>query len=163
MPVTRMNPAELEAVAELAVLTGFVVDVGAETHRPWARLWVARRTAAIDAVEAFALTWLAADELHVIALGTHPDCRRQGLARSLIERIIEDGREHSARLIILEVRESNAPARRLYEAFGFAESRLRRRYYQDPEEDGIELTLAANPSENGRSRSPGGLDSEVSA
>lgn len=163
MPVTQMNPAELEAVAELASLTGFVVEVGDELHRPWARMWVARRDAAVSAVEAFALTWLAADELHVIALGTHPSCRRQGLARSLIGRIIEDAREHSARLIILEVRESNVPARRLYEGFGFAESRLRRRYYQDPEEDGIELMLAASPSEPGWPGSPGGLESEVSA
>jgi [ribosomal protein S18]-alanine N-acetyltransferase len=41
--------------------------------------------------------------------------------------------------VFLEVRESNANARRLYEQCGFAVIGKRRRYYQHPAEDGIVL------------------------
>lgn len=46
--------------------------------------------------------------------------------------------------IFLEVRESNVPARRLYEKHGFRETARRRNYYQNPPEDAI---LYARPLE----------------
>lgn len=46
--------------------------------------------------------------------------------------------------IFLEVRESNLPARRLYEKHGFRETARRRNYYQNPPEDAI---LYARPLE----------------
>ena len=42
-----------------------------------------------------------------------------------------------ARTILLEVRESNSAARKLYEKCGFVQSGRRQRYYKQPEEDAI--------------------------
>jgi ribosomal-protein-alanine N-acetyltransferase len=44
--------------------------------------------------------------------------------------------------VFLEVRESNLPAQRLYEAIGFREVGRRRRYYQRPVEDAVVLRAA---------------------
>jgi len=44
---------------------------------------------------------------------------------------------------LLEVRESNQAAQKLYRKFGFESVGLRRGYYQDTHEDGILMTLAS--------------------
>jgi len=49
----------------------------------------------------------------------------------------------------LEVRQSNAAARALYEGLGFRIEGVRRNYYQDPREDGLILwhrTLTGVPA-----------------
>jgi ribosomal-protein-alanine N-acetyltransferase len=43
--------------------------------------------------------------------------------------------------ITLEVRPSNSGAIALYQKFGFAEAGRRKRFYRDPDEDGLILTL----------------------
>ena len=77
------------------------------------------------------------DELHVTTLAVRPEHRRQGHARTLIGAALAAFPE--ARRVHLEVRPSNAPARSLYEALGFATTGLRRRYYGD--EDALLMTL----------------------
>ncbi len=61
--------------------------------------------------------------VEVSAVCTHPDARRQGLASALTNRvargIIEEGRQP-----FLHVAQSNANARRIYEALGFRQQRL---------------------------------------
>ena len=44
-------------------------------------------------------------------------------------------------MVLLEVRESNTPARRLYEKLGFALEGRRPGYYQDPGEDALLFRL----------------------
>jgi ribosomal-protein-alanine N-acetyltransferase len=78
-----------------------------------------------------------ADELHVTTLAVRPERRRQGYARTLVGAALAAFPE--ARRVHLEVRPSNAAARSLYEALGFATTGLRRRYYGD--EDALLMTL----------------------
>lgn len=52
-------------------------------------------------------------------VATHPDYRRQGLARQLVKKAIEYAREHGAEICILDVRDDNEPAYKLYESLGF--------------------------------------------
>jgi len=78
-----------------------------------------------------------AEELHVTTLAVRPERRRQGHARTLIGAVLAAFPE--ARRVHLEVRPSNAAARALYEALGFATTGLRRRYYGD--EDALLMTL----------------------
>ncbi len=66
-----------------------------------------------------------------------PDSRRLGVARMLMNEMINSAFWHGAKDISLEVRESNEPARRLYEAFGFVEEGVRKNYYEDPVENAI--------------------------
>jgi ribosomal-protein-alanine N-acetyltransferase len=63
--------------------------------------------------------------------------RRRGAARQLIKELIRLAESHQAAVIHLEVRESNHPARALYESCGFAESGRRKAYYVRPSEDAV--------------------------
>jgi ribosomal-protein-alanine N-acetyltransferase len=148
MPVSTLQPSDISFVGTLAQEAGFQLDMQAEFTRDYARLWVARREPGSIEPDAFLLAWIAADELHLIAIATRPDARRLGIGRELVATLIEFGRSRQSRLVILEVRRSNAAALALYRGFGFAVSRLRRQYYGDPVEDGIELQLVLDDHGN---------------
>ncbi|MFY9904583.1 MAG: ribosomal protein S18-alanine N-acetyltransferase [Terriglobales bacterium] len=66
---------------------------------------------------------------------------RQGIASELLGALIQRARDEHVSSLLLEVRESNLPARRLYEKHGFREVGRRRLYYQVPEEDAILYAL----------------------
>ena len=72
---------------------------------------------------------------------------RRGIASELVRELIQRAKNEDASAILLEVRESNLPARRLYEKHGFCEVGRRRAYYRDPAEDAIlyALRFAARP------------------
>ncbi|HEY2364921.1 MAG TPA: GNAT family N-acetyltransferase [Polyangiaceae bacterium] len=125
-----------------------------ELARPWARLWVARgKTTAplhhrgvpaspdppTNAV-AFLLAWHVADELHILDVATHPELRRRGYGRALMQQSLAYAREHAIRHVLLEVRRSNTPAIRLYRDQGFFAMGIRKAYYQD-NEDAVEMVL----------------------
>jgi len=66
---------------------------------------------------------------------------RRGIANELLRNLIQRAAGETASAILLEVRESNLPARRLYEKHGFREVGRRRLYYRDPMEDAILYAL----------------------
>jgi ribosomal-protein-alanine N-acetyltransferase len=65
----------------------------------------------------------------------------RGVANELLRALIQRAANGAASAILLEVRESNLPARRLYEKNGFREVGRRRVYYRDPVEDAILYAL----------------------
>ena len=84
---------------------------------------------------AYGLFRFLAGEGEVLRIGTLPDKRRRGFARSLMTHYLE--KAEGLQKIFLEVRAGNMPARSLYEAMGFREISLRPRYYRDPVEDAV--------------------------
>ena len=72
---------------------------------------------------------------HLMNIAVDPALRRRGVARSLLEQMIE--RAGRDREYTLEVRTSNAPAIALYERFGFRSAGTRPRYYRDNGEDAV--------------------------
>lgn len=82
------------------------------------------------------LLWraVALDEAEILNLAVHPEFRRQGVGLELLRGL-------SVPRIFLEVRESNHAARALYRRAGFEECGLRRKYYDNPPEDGIVMRL----------------------
>jgi ribosomal-protein-alanine N-acetyltransferase len=60
-----------------------------------------------------------------------------GIGSALVQELAKRAQRESVSAILLEVRESNLPARRLYEKQGFREVGRRRNYYADPSEDAI--------------------------
>jgi ribosomal-protein-alanine N-acetyltransferase len=62
---------------------------------------------------------------------------RLGIGSALVQELAKRAQRESVSAILLEVRESNLPARRLYEKQGFREVGRRRNYYADPSEDAI--------------------------
>jgi ribosomal-protein-alanine N-acetyltransferase len=87
----------------------------------------------------FCSFWKIFEELHINNLAVRPENRRSGVGRALLSRVITDSYQLGARRALLEVRESNHAARRLYEQFGFSVATVRRRYYTHPEEDALVL------------------------
>lgn len=85
----------------------------------------------------------AADEGEILNLAVAEAGRRHGLGRALVRAILDALTERGVRRVYLEVRESNAPARALYQAFGFREVGRRKAYYRRPVEDAIVLRLQA--------------------
>jgi ribosomal-protein-alanine N-acetyltransferase len=72
-----------------------------------------------------------------------PEARRTGVGRRLLAALLSRARETNSDSIFLEVRESNAAARSLYEKAGFVQTGHRKAYYSQPSEDAIlyRLTL----------------------
>jgi ribosomal-protein-alanine N-acetyltransferase len=66
---------------------------------------------------------------------------RRGVAHELMRGLIQRARKEAASAILLEVRESNLPARGLYLKHGFREAGRRRMYYTAPPEDAILYAL----------------------
>ncbi|UXH79011.1 ribosomal protein S18-alanine N-acetyltransferase [Roseateles amylovorans] len=79
------------------------------------------------------------DEMHLLNITVAPDLQGLGLARRMLDALAVLARARGCHQVWLEVRESNARARRLYECYGFAQSGLRRGYY--PAADGRENAL----------------------
>jgi len=107
-------------------------------RRAWSRVAAALRG---DEVVGFIVYWVVDKELHLLNLATRPAHRRQGIARRMIEHMIDEGSRRELWQAVLEVRESNAAALRLYESFGFSRVGRRARYYADNGEDAIVMTL----------------------
>ncbi|WP_412099418.1 GNAT family N-acetyltransferase [Corynebacterium aurimucosum] len=68
-------------------------------------------------------------EYEIRTIGVDPAAQRQGIARMMMDAIVELADSHDAP-IFLEVRVGNDPAIRLYEAYDFVINGLRRNYYQ---------------------------------
>lgn len=86
-------------------------------------------------------SWYVAGESHILDIAVRPDCRRKGAARMLVRSLIDDLVRLGGIRVHLEVRVSNAPARAFYRNMGFFESGLRKKYYKEPAEDAVLMTL----------------------
>ena len=77
-----------------------------------------------------------------------PDHQGRGLATQLLHRLIDHARSTGAEWLWLEVRPSNARARRLYAHLGFEQVGVRKGYYPDgrgQREDALVLRLSLKP------------------
>lgn len=79
------------------------------------------------------------DEAEILNLGVVPARQRQGVGRTLVQGMLAQLRQGGVTTVFLEVRESNAVARRLYGSLGFADVGRRRHYYRLPTEDAVIL------------------------
>jgi len=75
-----------------------------------------------------------AEVLDIAVKSTH---RKQGIGEKLLNESFVFAKENRVSVIFLEVRESNLPARTLYEKLGFFVSGKRRNYYENPAEDAV--------------------------
>jgi len=108
------------------------------TENSASRCWVAELDGKIVGM---IVAWLLVDEAHVATIATHPDFRRQGVARNLLTYALRYMSKEGAVTSFLEVRESNAAAQEMYHKFGYEAVGRRKRYYKDTNEDAILMTL----------------------
>ena len=90
-------------------------------------------------VVAYCVFQAVVDELHILDLVVAPEARRLGLARWLLEFVLDRAASRGAERAFLEVRRSNAPALELYRSLGFRAMGERRAYYREPPEDALLL------------------------
>jgi ribosomal-protein-alanine N-acetyltransferase len=82
-----------------------------------------------DSLVAHMILSIAAGEAHLLNLCVAPEWQLRGIGRRLLCRAVRVAREREVDTVFLEVRETNAAARSLYESEGFCEIGRRRGYY----------------------------------
>jgi [ribosomal protein S18]-alanine N-acetyltransferase len=118
-----------------------------ELKVPFSRTTLIRASNGTRTTLAYVCRWLVGDEAHILNLAVHPDHRGRGLGRRLVELVVQEAQAAGARLVTLEVRRENAPARSLYRKLGFVDTGQRRNYYGRGE-DAIIMSLALRPDES---------------
>jgi ribosomal-protein-alanine N-acetyltransferase len=110
--------------------------------------WLSRSfVGTVDGVVAgYIVAWLMRDEVHILNLAVGRQFQRRGYARRLLLHMIDIAKAEPCRLITLEVRVSNNPAKLLYHSMGFAPVGVRRRYYHDNNEDALVMTRRLEPA-----------------
>ena len=112
-----------------------LADIHAEAFEaPWdkaafARLLDSAGISLLGDERGFILTRTIADEAEILTLAVRPSCRRQGLARLLVEHAVVVTATLGAERMFLEVAENNAAAIGLYTVCGFEQVGLRKNYY----------------------------------
>jgi [ribosomal protein S18]-alanine N-acetyltransferase len=94
-----------------------------------------------DQVVGYVIAKKVLDEAQLLDLAVMQAHRRQGIARMLMEDLIQGLRYNGAAKIYLEVRASNIAAIELYGSFDFATTGVRKGYYNNPVEDAILMAL----------------------
>jgi ribosomal-protein-alanine N-acetyltransferase len=114
------------------------------TDNPAARCWAAELDSRLVGM---LVLWMIVDEAHIATIATHPDYRRQGIAKRLLVKALEFAQTEGARSALLEVRAGNRAAQEMYRKFGFEVVGRRERYYKDNYEDAVLMTLPRLPVE----------------
>ena len=76
-------------------------------------------------------------ESHILNLAVHELFRRRGVATILMNDTLKELKKKGCVFIYLEVRASNAGAKKFYELFGFTVESIRKKYYTNPDEDAL--------------------------
>lgn len=90
-----------------------------------------------DRVIGYAGIWFIAGEGHVTNIAVHPDFRKQGVGRRLLQTLEDMIRSRGGDRMTLEVRVSNYWAQHLYRSMGFVATGIRKGYYRDNNEDAV--------------------------
>ena len=69
------------------------------------------------------------DEAFVQTMAVAPQAQGQGVGALLLEDLLAEAARRRQSRVLLEVREDNAPAQRLYARYGFTKTGVRRGYY----------------------------------
>ena len=91
--------------------------------------WVLEAQDASTAIVGYLIAMAGVEEAHLLSIAVDRAYQGRGLAQHLLTALATWARSVAAACVWLEVRESNASARRLYERWGFETVSLRKRYY----------------------------------
>lgn len=150
---TRTPAAALMAgidMARLADVPAIVAIERAVFSDPWsarsfrevlsnASVFCACARDAAGSVAGYVVAWFVADEGEIANLAVAPAHWGTGIGRALLDASLAEAAARRLNAVYLEVRDSNARARRLYGSRGFEEIGRRRSYYRRPVEDAIVL------------------------
>lgn len=101
------------------------------------KAWVAEQNGAIVG---FLTARTMANEMEILNLAVDSNFHRQGIGRELLRRAISWAENSFATRVFLEVRSSNTGGKKFYEANGFSQTGVRKKYYSNPVEAALLLT-----------------------
>ena len=137
VPLTELY---VDSVAELETMCfsdpWSVQSVASEVNNPLSLWLVAVEN---ERVVGYVGSQTVLGETDMMNVAVHPQHRRCGIARMLIETLVSALKERESHCLTLEVRASNEPAISLYAELGFMEVGRRRNYYRNPKEDALIL------------------------
>ncbi|MBO5254128.1 MAG: ribosomal protein S18-alanine N-acetyltransferase [Clostridia bacterium] len=81
-------------------------------------------------------------ESYIDNIAVFPEHRGRGVGRAVTMALVEKAKTDGGVFITLEVRASNLPAITLYRSLGFESAGVRKRFYTEPEEDAVIMTLS---------------------
>ncbi|MBI1740992.1 MAG: ribosomal protein S18-alanine N-acetyltransferase [Acidobacteriales bacterium] len=139
MPVT-IRSATLDDVPAILAIERQAASAAHWTVEQYARLVESGLVLVADEgsnVSGFICAKMLADEWEIENVVVAMQVRRQGTGDTLLRELLRQARSQGGSAVWLEVRESNQPARCLYEKHGFRESGRRRGYYREPIEDAV--------------------------
>jgi ribosomal-protein-alanine N-acetyltransferase len=127
MDGVTLRRAIAEDAAAIATLEPWSeVEIARTLALPTTRAWVA-----LDPGVVGDLIASSAGTGEILLIAVHPQRRRQGIARRLMETLMAAWREEHVSEGFLEVSATNAAAIALYRRYGWTEIGLRRGYYRD--------------------------------
>lgn len=84
--------------------------------------------------------WTVLGEGNITNMAVDKEYRKNGIGEALMKEMEKRGRQKDVDIFFLEVRQSNAAARRLYDKMGYKEIGTRKRFYERPVEDAIVMS-----------------------
>lgn len=81
------------------------------------------------------------DECQIVNVAVSETARKMGVGTLLIENLLDFCHQNSVNKLFLEVRESNVPAIKLYEKFGFSVVGVSKNHYSMPTENALLMNL----------------------
>jgi len=139
---TAIEPMKVEDLAE-------VVEIERESFGdPWSRASFEAELRAeptshcrvmrvAGGVAGYMIAWFIEDEAHLANIAVAPRARRRGFAQGMLDYLLRECYLRGSRILVLEVRASNAGAITLYERNGFVIGGVRKNYYRYPREDAL--------------------------
>ena len=89
--------------------------------------------------------WYMVDQLHLVTIAVAPEWQGRGVGQRLLLDCVNMAVAAELKLVILEVRVTNARARAIYGRFGFRRTGTLRAYYRDNDEDADVMILDLTP------------------
>ena len=140
MTITNMTNAHVTQIAELEKCC---------FNDPWSEMSIASELnnrlscwlVALDGdvVVGYVGSQTVLGETDMMNIAVHPGYRKQGIATDLIQTLIDTLSKQGSHSLMLEVRQTNEPAKNLYQALGFETVGIRKNYYRNPRENALIL------------------------
>ena len=140
--VRKMVPADGEEVAKLEAQ--IFSDAWSEKsiletlEQPQAFIVVAERE---NTVVGYCIVYFVLDEAEIARVAVDSMQRKQGVGQEILKETCRICKGKGIERVLLDVRESNANARRFYQAFGFEEDGIRKNFYDNPNEHAVLMSM----------------------
>lgn len=92
-------------------------------------------------IAGYVIFYYVLDEGEIARIAVSPDMRRCSAATQIFQFLKEFCKKKEIKKIMLEVRESNEPARAFYKKCGFTEDGIRKNYYENPKENAVLMSI----------------------